>query len=265
MKVKKSKIILTIITVILMVVVLFLAYLLFRKFVLKKNFESEILSFANKNQETIFNINKIVLFSSADSKNKTSSASNFTIENLYQYTDIALFINNNGENNMENTFKSVSINNIKFDTMPSVGEPKLYFKSINNFAKSNIIEENVINDNFDFTITSDDNADLNNPVLYNNLANPITLSYVNQNIKSDYTITDTSTPITYDGSLLSKCNIDLNSISAKISFDINIVNNLDEKFKTTVFINIPLQDDAQSITNGSLTLKQDVNYTFYRY
>ena len=166
---------------------------------------------------------------------------------------------------MENTFKSVSINNIKFDTMPSVGEPKLYFKSINNFAKSNIIEENVINDNFDFTITSDDNADLNNPVLYNNLANPITLSYVNQNIKSDYTITDTSTPITYDGSLLSKCNVDLNSISAKISFDINIVNNLDEKFKTTVFINIPLQDDAQSITNGSLTLKQDVNYTFYRY
>ena len=265
MKVKKSKIILTIITVILMVVVLFLAYLLFRKFVLKKNFENEILSFANKNQETVFNINKIVLFSSADSKNKTSSASNFTIENLYQYTDIALFINNNGENNMENTFKSVSINNIKFDTMPSIGEPKLYFKSINNFAKSNIIEENVINDNFDFTITSDDNADLNNPVLYNNLANPITLSYVNQNIKSDYTITDTSTPITYDGSLLSKCNVDLNSISAKISFDINIVNNLDEKFKTTVFINIPLQDDAQSIANGSLTLKQDVNYTFYRY
>lgn len=75
MKIKKSKIILTIITVILMVVVLFLAYLLFRKFVLKKNFENEILSFANKNQETVFNINKIVLFSSADSKNKTSSAS----------------------------------------------------------------------------------------------------------------------------------------------------------------------------------------------
>ena len=186
--------------------------------------------------------------------------SNVKISHKY---NIIVGKNTKFERNSE--IQGLAINNIKFDTMPSVGEPKLYFKSINNFAKSNIIEENVINDNFDFTITSDDNADLNNPVLYNNLANPITLSYVNQNIKSDYTITDTSTPITYDGSLLSKCNVDLNSISAKISFDINIVNNLDEKFKTTVFINIPLQDDAQSITNGSLTLKQDVNYTFYRY
>ena len=72
------------------------------------------------------------------------------------------------------------------------------------------------------------------------MANPITLSYVNQNIKSDYIIADTSAPITYDGSLLKKCNIALNSISCNISFDIYITNNLDEEFKSSVFFDIPL-------------------------
>ena len=72
----------------------------------------------------------------------------------------------------------------------------------------------------DFTVTAENEANLDNPILYNNLANPITLSYSNQNIKSDFTITDTSTPITYDGSLLKRCNVDLASISCKLSFDI---------------------------------------------
>ena len=266
LKISKSKIILTIITILLFLVVLVLAYLLFSKYVLKKNFENDSLSFADKNQNTIFTINNIIMFSSADAKNKTSSASNFTIENLYQYTDMAIFIKNNSdENTLENTLKKVSINNVNFDAPPSIGEPKLYFKSINNFAKSDIIDENAINDSLEFNISSEDETSLDSPILYNNLANPITLSYVNSNVKTDYTITDTSSPITYDGSLLQKCNIDLSSINCKLSFDINITNNLDQEFKTTVFIDLPLQDENNSILNGSITSRQNTKYTFYRY
>lgn len=262
----KKKLFLTIITIILFIVVFFLAFLLFNKYVLKSNFENDILSFANKNENIIFKINKIVLFSNCDAKNKTSSLTNFTIENLYQYTDIALFISNSSdENNMKNTFKKVYIDNIKFNNTPSIGEPKMYFKSINNFAKSDIVDENLITDKLEFDVTSNDEANLNTPVLYNNLANPITLSYVNNNIKSDYTITDTSSPITYDGSLLKRCNVPLNSISCNLSFDINITNNLEEKFKCTVHIDIPLESQDKSIYEGNITLKNDVNYTFYRY
>ncbi len=64
-----------------------------------------------------------------------------------------------------------------------------------------------------FNITSEDEVNLDKPTLYNNLANPIVLSYINHNIKTDYTITDTSTPMTYDGSLLKRCNILLNNIA----------------------------------------------------
>lgn len=263
----KKKKILTIIVFILFIIVFILAYLLFQKYVLKSNFEKEILPFANKNNKTVFQVNKIVLFSNCDAENKTGSVTNFTIENLYQYTDIAIFINNSftEEKTLENTFKKVSINNIQYTTPPELGEAKLYFKSLNQFAKSNLISENEIKENLDFTITSEDQADLDTPTLYNNLANPITLSYVNQNIKSDYTITDTSIPITYDGSLLKRCNISLNSITCNLSFDIYITNNLDEEFKTTIFLEIPLETSEKSIYDGNINITKNTNFTFYRY
>ena len=266
MKMKKIKIVLTIVTILLFFVVIFLAYLVFSRYILKKNFEDEVLNFADKNQSTIFTVDSITLFSSADAGYKTNTANNFTIQNLYQYTDIALFIRTTSdEDTLENTLKKVTIENIKFTNTPKLGEPKLYFKSINNFAKSDIIEDNLITDSFEFTITSSNEADLNTPILYNNLANPLTFSYTNTNIKSDYTITDTSSPITYDGSLLQKCNINLEDIQCTLSFDIHIINHLNEDFKTTVSIDIPLTSEDKTIFDGNLTIKQDTNYTFYRY
>lgn len=263
----KKKKILTIIVFILFFIVFVLAYLLFQKYVIKSNFERDILPFANKNDKTVFTVNKIVMFSNCDAKNKTGSATNFTIENLYQYTDIAIFINNssNDEKTFENTFKKLKIQNIQYTTLPSLGEPKLYFKGLNQFAKSDFADENEITDILDFNITSESEANLDTPTLYNNLANPITLSYVNQNIKSDYTLTDTSIPITYNGSLLKRCNVDLASIACKLSFDIYITNNLDEEFKTTVFIDIPLSTLEKSIIDGNISTTQNTNFTFYRY
>ena len=263
---KKTKIILTIIAIILVCVVIFLGFLVFQKYVFKKIFEDDILSFADKNQSTIFTVDSITLFSSADAGYKTNTANNFTIQNLYQYTDIALFIKNTSDKDtLENTLKKVYIENIQFSNTPKLGEPSLYFKSINAFSKSDITEENKITDAFEFTVSSSDEADLNTPTLYNNLANPLTFSYVNSNIKSDYTITDISSPITYDGSLLQKCNINLDDIRCTVSFDIYITNNLDENFKTTVSIDIPLSSEDKTIFDGNLTMKQDTNYTFYRY
>lgn len=206
------------------------------------------------------------MFSSCDSKNKTSSANHFTIENLYQYTDIALFIESTtAEKTLENTLKEVSIQNIQFNTKPNLGEPNLYFKSIHQFSKSELIDENKIQDHLDFSISSEDSANLDTPTLYNNLANPITLTYINSNIKTDYTITDTSVPITYDGSLLKRCNVSLENIQARICFDIYITNNLDQKFKSSVYLDIPLENGETSILNGSITERKTINTSFYRY
>ena len=88
---------------------------------------------------------------------------------------------------------------------------------------------------------------------------------INQNIKTDYTILDTSTPITYNGSLLNRCNISLESVSCALSFDIYIENNKNEKFKTCVYLEIPYKHLDNSITDGSITVTQDTNFNFYRY
>lgn len=261
-----KKIFLSIITIILIIILIFLFKGVLKKHNTKKFFENSILSFAEKNEKIIFSINKIIFFSSSDSKNKSSSISNFTIENLYTYTDIALFIDNNSEENtLENTLKKVKIDNIKITQAPTVGEPNLYYKSINNFAKSELEENNRIKDTLEFNISSEDETDLSKPTLYNNCANPITLSYINQNVKTDYTILDTSNPITYNGTLLKRCGVALSSIQSSISFDIYIENNKNEKFKTSIYINIPYEDGEKSIYDGNLTLKQDTNFNFYRY
>ena len=263
---KVKKLLFVLFIVLLFLILLFLLFQIITKFIQKSNFEESYISFAEKNKYTTFSINKIVFFSSSDSKNKVSSKSNFTIENLFAYTDIALFIKNYpDEDSLENTLKEVSISNFKFTKTPSVGEPKLYYKNLTDFASSNINENNIIQSELIFSITSDDTADLSTPTLYNNCANPIVLSYVNENIKTDYTITDTSIPITYNGSLLSRCNVNLDALSTSISFDVYITNNENQKFKTVVYFDIPYEYNDKSITNGSLTVNKETDFNFYRY
>lgn len=266
MKEKNKKIIYIVVIIILIILLIFLFRRVYNNLLYKKNFENSVISFAQNNKKEIFTIKKIIFFSSSDSKNKTSSATNFTIENLYAYTDIAIFIDNNSEENtLENTLKKVKITNIMFNREPTIGKPNLYYKQIGNFAKSELEEKNIINEELEFEITSEDKIDLSKPILYNNCANPITLSYINQNIKNDYTMTDIENSITYNGKLLKRCGVPIEALDASISFDIELENNKNQKFKTTVYFNIPYENEEKSIYNGNITIKKDTNFKFYRY
>ena len=70
--------------------------------------------------------------------------------------------------------------------------------------------------------------------------------------------------ISHNGSLLKSCGITLNSISSKMSFTITITNNLDEVYFCPVVIDIPLSTEKTTIYDGSLTLKDTVDYKFIR-
>lgn len=101
----------------------------FQKHITKRNFERDTVAFANKNKKTVFEVNQIVLFSTCDAKNKTGFFTNFTIENLYQYADLAIFINHSSrdEKTLENTFKKVSISNIQYTSLPKVRTTTVIF------------------------------------------------------------------------------------------------------------------------------------------
>ena len=263
-----KQIIFSVLIIVLIIILVFLFNQVYNKLKRKKNFESDVASFSEKNEKTVFSIDKIVFFSSCDSKNKTSSQTNFTIENLYAYTDIAIFLNNDNlqENDTtENTLKNVKITNMKFTKQPELGTGNLYYKNVNDFAKSEINENNKIENELQFETTSASEVDLSKPVLYNNCANPITLSYVNQNIKTDYTMTDTQNPITYNGKLLKRCGVSVKSINTSISFDIEIENNKNHKFRTIVYFDIPYENEEKSINDGSIVVENKTNFNFYRY
>ncbi len=263
----KNKLIITIVFTVIASVLSYIFFTIyFPSFLQKINFENDVLAFADKNEEAVFSIKEITLFSSSDAKNKASSSTNFTIENLFAYTDIAIFIEQeNQESSLENTLKEVSIDNIEVTSEPSLGQVHLYYKSVNDFAKSFIPESDSIQGSLKFETTGDEISDFSTPILYNNCASPITLSYVNENIKTDYTLLDIEKPITYNGALLKRCGVALSQIASEISFDVNITNYNDEKFRSKVFIPIKYQTDEASIYDGSITTKLNSNYVFYRY
>ena len=274
LKYKKLLIPIIILIVLAISLVIFIVFNYLPIFYSNNNFENDVLAFANKNSKTVFSIDEITLFSSCDVKNKLSGKSSFTVENLFAYTDIAIFINKNSlESTLENTLKDVTLKNFSIDESPIDGQPCLYYKCLNQFAKSllpNQLEnssENLkpIDSELSFDTISNETSDFSNPVLYNNCANPITLSYIIENVKTDYTISDTSIPITYNGSLLKRCAVPISNIASKISFEIYITNYNDEKFKSKVFISIPFKNDTNSVYDGNITLKQNTNFVFYQY
>lgn len=266
----KKIIIITILLVIFSIILIVLGTILFKNLRNpQENCIDSYLEFATNNEKPIFSINKITYFSNCSADISTNTNSSFTISDLYQYTDIAIFINNHteefdGEYTAENTLKSVTLSDIQFSLKPNYGTPSLYYKNINDFAKSSYETENLINDTITFETTSEDEIDYAKPVLYNNCANPITLCYVNSKIKDNYTLSDTVENIEHNGSLLKTCGITLNSISCQVSLVVNITNNLEETFTCPLTLNIPLSTESSTIYDGNLTLKDSTNYNFIK-
>ena len=163
-----------------------------------------------------------------------------------------------------NTLKSVSIENLSINTTPKVGNANIYYKGLDSFSTPQISENNIIDTNLNFEVSSEDTIDYSKPILYNNCANPITISYVNSNLIDNYTI-NTENQIAYDGSLLKDCNIVLNDLKCSLSFYIVIENNLGYKYRCPVYIDIPLSNENTSIYDGTYIYTYNPNYEFYLY
>ena len=267
MKSKIKKIILILAFLTLLLVFIFLSQYALSLFLNKILFENYIADIASENINDVFTIDKIVLFSSCASDTTINSNNTTTINNLTQFTDIAVFINNSKDEEftLKNTLKSVSIKDLSFNVLPVLGAHNLYFKGLTNFAKYEAIEDNLITSDLNFSVSSENTLDYSKPVLFNNCANPITLSYVNKNVANNYTITNDNNSIVYDGSLLKKCNVILDDIDCNFSFTVYIENNLGEHFKCPVYIDVPLEKNSKSIYDGSITYTYNPNYKFYRY
>lgn len=208
----------------------------------------------------IFKVNSVFVYSSANALNNNEMQKDYWDLNLYQYSDIALTIDNHVSIDgltLKNTVKEMYIDNISYPKTPDKGKPALYLKDSNLFGKGVINKENLVNDKVNFNIiSSNDVEDRSNSDFYADCSNPILLSSINEEIVSNFVIRNTNSAIIFDGNLLLDATILLSNIEYSLSFSIHIINELDEEYICNIIIPIILSDDndINSIYDGSYQL-----------
>ena len=112
LKIKKSDLIEIIIGILLFLIIFLIIIFLSEHFGYLNNYKNNISELESTYTNRIFSIDKIIVYSSANATDSETTKSSF---NISQFSDIAIFINNNSNNifTKENTIKELCIDNIK--------------------------------------------------------------------------------------------------------------------------------------------------------
>ena len=251
----------------------------------RNKFTDELDRFANKS--SVFSLSKIYCYSSASGINNTEGKAMWDI-NVSQYTDVALGLSiNNVNNDLTNNLGDSDLQVV--DTSPKYSISKIYIDNIS-FSNNNtgalslsyipilnfglISNEELTNpaeqqSKIDFNIVDDKEILLNNivrePSIDKNLILPITLRYLNSNIKTNHTITNIEEKLAFDGSILKRASIPLSSIKNEVTFTIHIVTNSNEEYIYPIHLQIPLQneDNSKNIYDGSYSQEVEFNNCYF--
>ena len=254
-KIKHHKIFLTIF-ILLLCILSFLYYdLIFKFSYAKDEFSTQVEKIANQNENPIFKIQKILIYSSANAIDKSENESLQDLS-ILQYSDIAIYLDNTStvyDLTNENTVKELYIDNISIQPGSDKGHQYINYKSPFEFAEYKEIEE-LNSDKIEYNIvsTNDENnhTDYATPTFYTDCSNPITLEYMNENIVTNYATSSDSNTISFNGKVLQEAGIDLNDINYTLNFTIHIVNNLNEGFICPVRLKVDLSGNDGGIYKG---------------
>ena len=244
------------ICILLLCVLSFLYYdLIFRTSYAKDEFSNQVEKIAEQNENPIFKIQKILIYSSANAIDKSENESLQDLS-ILQYSDIAITLDNTStvyDLTNENTVKQLYIDNISISTGSDKGYQYVNYKSALDFAKYKEIKE-LDDDKIEYNIvsTNDENNNTNyeTPTFYADCSNPITLEYMNQDIITNYAASSDSNTISFNGKVLQEAGIDLNEINYSLNFTIHIVNNLNEEFICPVRLQVDLNGNDGGIYKG---------------
>lgn len=251
----------------------------------RNKFTDELDRFANKS--SVFSLSKIYCYSSASGINNTEGKAMWDV-NVSQYTDIALGlsinnVNNDLTNNLGNSnsqvvdtspkysISKIYIDNISFSNN-STGTLSLGYIPILNFgliSNDELTNPEKQQNKIDFNIVNDKETLLNNilqePSIDKNLVLPITLRYLNSNIKVNHTITNIEENLSFDGNILKRASIPLSSIKNEVTFNIHIVTNSSEEYIYPIHLQIPLQneDNSKNIYDGSYSQELEFNNCYF--
>ncbi len=267
-RIKHHKTILTIF-ILLLCVLSFLYYdLIFKVSYAKSEFSTQVEKIAEQNENPIFKIQKILIYSSANAIDKSENESLQDLS-ILQYSDIAITIDNTSavyDLTNENTVKDLYIDNINITTGSDKGHQYVNYKSAFDFAKYKEIDE-LDGDKIEYNIVStndeNNNTDYEQPTFYADCSNPITLGYMNQDIITNYAASSDSNTISFNGKVLQEAGINLNDINYTLNFTIHIINNLNEEFICPVRLKVDLSGDDGGIYKGEKN--ENISVSGYEY
>lgn len=268
-----------------LIVIIALSFFVIPNWLGRNKFTDELSNFANKS--SVFSLSKIYCYSSASGINNTEGKAMWDV-NVSQYTDIALGlsinnVNNDLTNNLGNSnsqvvdtspkysISKIYIDNISFSNN-STGALSLSYIPILNFgliSNDELTDPGKQQNKIDFNIVNDKETLLNNilqePSIDKNLVLPITLRYLNSNIKTDHTITNIEEKLAFDGSILKRASIPLSSIKNEVTFNIHIITNSSEEYMYPIHLQIPLQneDNSKNIYDGSYSQELEFNNCYF--
>lgn len=239
--------------------------------IVNSKFSKNSTSFVENNEQPMFKINKILMYSSAGVVDNSTGEVLQDLD-ISQYTDISVSIDNKEkvqELTEENTVKELYIDNIKFENSCSSGEKIFNYKNPYLQGKFKMLQ-NCNNNKIDFKIlnTNQESDDMNydNANFYTDCSNPISLGYINKNIVTKYAVSEKKNSVSFDGSILKNTNIDIKDIRTKISFQVHIKSNNNKEYTCNVVIDDNLNEDNQELYKDGYVLKventDDSKYNF---
>ncbi len=269
-KIKNEKLLFTILIIALFIVFLLYYNLVFSVVFARNNFANEMIEISDENENPIFNIQKILLYSSANAIDNSEDQS-LKDMSICQYTDISIYLDNtntSSELTDENTIKQLYIDNIVATSDADIGTKILNYKNPLDFGKYKKIQE-AENNRIDFNIintnSENENNDYANPTFYTDCSNPISLGYMNKDILTNYAVSEDANTISFNGKVLQEANINLEDINYTLSFKIHIINNLNQKFVYNMKLNVHLDDDNGGIYNGYVYKGKTVSGNEYQF
>ncbi len=272
MKRRKINLISTIIVIVILCLISIFGYkYIFEVETLRKRYAEESEQFIENNNNPVFRVGQIILFSSANAKdNSDGKLKNIDIS---QFTDMAIYIDNKGKNKeitAENTINEIYIDNIKIESASKTGEPIFNYKNPKNTGKyvelNNWQQDGILFDVLN-TNPKNDLANYDNPVFFTDCSNPISVGFINKNILTNCEVSEEIGTITFDGSILRSANVNLADLKTKISFTINITNNYNEKYKCDLEFEVDLETENEEIYSGYLIKMfnpEGVQYNFVK-
>lgn len=260
-----QKIVIPILVAIVILLLIAYSYII-EKVIKERQFANNAIQIAEKNEKTVFSVNRIELFSSANVIDN-SIEKNLQNLNIYQYADISIYINNKNKHEEltnENTIKELYIDNINLETSSQIGDRSLSYTNSLEFAKNIDITNYTKTDKIDFDIIytneENNNADYSKPTFYTDCSNPITLKYLNKDIVNGYKMKEDKV-ISFDGKLLKEAKVSKEDIKCKIIFKINLVNNNDDKFSCWINFDVPLNNLYSE--GKTRLLAENIKYDFF--